>query len=1207
MRPRILEIEGLQSFRTRQRIDFDALSDNGLFGIFGPTGSGKSTILDAITFALYGRVKRAENGTQGIINIHEQQARVSFTFELTREGKRRCYRVERLYQRKKGTASQCEAKLARLIEVTEAGEIPVCDKVLDVTRTIEGLLGLTEKDFTRAVVLPQNSFQEFLLLSSKERRDMLERIFYLEEYGRELQEKLFRKMGRLRSLLDKLSGELKGYEDADDQALEQANSAMEEAAAKRNEAVMAFSQTEKRYQEAKAVWELVQEYEAILEQEQTHEALREGITLKRSLLERAVRADSLRDSIEQVRGLEEASRKAETEVAETTQRLAAAEAGLKESRDSFDNLKKEAAQEQPRLIALKARLEQAFGILQDADILKSGINHLESQLGQLKLAVREKTDAISRETAQYNKMEKELAQYGEQSASLRIDPEYRQRVQTGLTLQHESTVSAKEAVELERKAQTWQGAVRGLQLQLLEVTDAVSRQLKEIERTKAEQQSLIDRKPEDRSILEQKNDRLHGLRLAYNILEDRWNAQKELKKKQTGIEGELDALSQRLAIQKEAEQSAKQHLDSLNEDVKRLVKEQDEHIARRLSLMLKEGQPCPVCGSSHHPNPIHLEGETDTMEMDQQLERAKVCLETADKAHKEAERAVLMLEQQISSRQGQIHDIGKELSLKEEAMNLERQKLPEALRGLPLEGIQKELERMNTISLEKQRALTLWENEEKALSEQLQTQNDALNALRLKENGLAAELKTNRENLEQAEGALIEGRQEAETALRQYHDYLGGLGILDAKQELDRILDADKRLHELQNTMDGLSKAIAAKKAEISALELELRQQQGDLIRIETERTQVESQLQGLMVRIKELSGNADIQTELTSVKAKLESYDHLLKEGTAVLEQREKEYRDLESQKLVLLSRSRMLAESYAKEHDRLKGLLVEKGFEDVQAVKSAVISPERQAAYRQEIDDFDRREHYLKSQRYAIEGRLNDRRLTEDEWKAVCEAYTESAAYKEACVSGSEVARNVYETIKVKHDKWVELNKHYQEVSRKQSLYDQIQRLLRADRTKENSFIDYIAEERLRYVAAKASQTLGYMTRFKYGLELDTESGFMIRDYANGGVCRMVSTLSGGETFLTALSLALALSEQIQLKGQSPLEFFFLDEGFGTLDNGLLDNVMDALERISGSERVIGLISHVPELKSRIGRRLVISPPSPQGEGSQVLMERA
>ena len=152
----------------------------------------------------------------------------------------------------------------------------------------------------------------------------------------------------------------------------------------------------------------------------------------------------------------------------------------------------------------------------------------------------------------------------------------------------------------------------------------------------------------------------------------------------------------------------------------------------------------------------------------------------------------------------------------------------------------------------------------------------------------------------------------------------------------------------------------------------------------------------------------------------------------------------------------------------------------------------------------------------------------------------------------------------------------------------------------------LDYIAEERLRYVAAKASDTLGVMTKYKYALELDTDAGFIIRDNANGGVHRMVTSLSGGETFLTSLSLALALSEQIQLKGQSPLEFFFLDEGFGTLDNNLLDTVIDSLERLSSKERVIGLISHVPELRSRIGRRLIINPPTSQGDGSMVKIEK-
>ena len=136
---------------------------------------------------------------------------------------------------------------------------------------------------------------------------------------------------------------------------------------------------------------------------------------------------------------------------------------------------------------------------------------------------------------------------------------------------------------------------------------------------------------------------------------------------------------------------------------------------------------------------------------------------------------------------------------------------------------------------------------------------------------------------------------------------------------------------------------------------------------------------------------------------------------------------------------------------------------------------------------------------------------------------------------------------------------------------LLEQIKGLLKG-----NSFIEYVAEERLRYIAREASATLGIMTRFRYALELDSDNGFVIRDNASGGVHRPVTSLSGGEIFLTSLSLALALSSQIHLKGQSPLEFFFLDEGFGTLDNNLLDQVIDSLERISTKERMIGLISH-------------------------------
>ena len=82
MKPICLEIMGLNSFHEPQVIDFERLSETGVFGIFGPTGSGKSSILDALTLALYGTVERASNNTQGILNHAAQQLGVKFTFAL---------------------------------------------------------------------------------------------------------------------------------------------------------------------------------------------------------------------------------------------------------------------------------------------------------------------------------------------------------------------------------------------------------------------------------------------------------------------------------------------------------------------------------------------------------------------------------------------------------------------------------------------------------------------------------------------------------------------------------------------------------------------------------------------------------------------------------------------------------------------------------------------------------------------------------------------------------------------------------------------------------------------------------------------------------------------------------------------------------------------------------------------------------------------
>ena len=140
-----------------------------------------------------------------------------------------------------------------MTEVTDAGAIPLCDKATEVTRHVRELLGLNSEDFTRAVVLPQNSFHEFLMLKNSERRAMLERLFYLEEYGKLLNDRISRKLYSLRSRMDVLTGELMGYADASDEALEEAKAAMEAAEEEKRRTQKELKKLEKIYNESKEV------------------------------------------------------------------------------------------------------------------------------------------------------------------------------------------------------------------------------------------------------------------------------------------------------------------------------------------------------------------------------------------------------------------------------------------------------------------------------------------------------------------------------------------------------------------------------------------------------------------------------------------------------------------------------------------------------------------------------------------------------------------------------------------------------------------------------------------------------------------------------------------------------------------------------------------------------------------------------------------
>jgi exonuclease SbcC len=133
-------------------------------------------------------------------------------------------------------------------------------------------------------------------------------------------------------------------------------------------------------------------------------------------------------------------------------------------------------------------------------------------------------------------------------------------------------------------------------------------------------------------------------------------------------------------------------------------------------------------------------------------------------------------------------------------------------------------------------------------------------------------------------------------------------------------------------------------------------------------------------------------------------------------------------------------------------------------------------------------------------------------------------------------------------------------------------------------NGFVEFVSRRYLQNVVALANVRFQKMVRQKFKLELSAKGDFLVRDFLNNGKTRSLKSLSGGQTFQAAFCLALALSENIQRNAGVEQHFFFLDEGFGTLDSENLQIVFETLKTLRSENRIVGLISHVEELQQEM-----------------------
>lgn len=176
MLPIELKFKGLFSYQQEAIIDFKTLTANGLFGIFGSVGSGKSTILDAITLALYGNTDRLGNTNSFIMNLSSNELSSEFTFSLNEKK----YRFKVEYKRNKDGQVNNAKHIAYLLEGKDW--VPKADKTTAVKAYAEDLLELSVENFKRTVIIPQGKFSEFLTLQDSKRLDMVTELFNLNRF-----------------------------------------------------------------------------------------------------------------------------------------------------------------------------------------------------------------------------------------------------------------------------------------------------------------------------------------------------------------------------------------------------------------------------------------------------------------------------------------------------------------------------------------------------------------------------------------------------------------------------------------------------------------------------------------------------------------------------------------------------------------------------------------------------------------------------------------------------------------------------------------------------------------------------------------------------------------------------------------------------------------------------------------------------------------
>ena len=1036
MRPIKLTISAFGPYASKQVIDFEELKGRNIFVISGKTGAGKTTIFDAISYALYGEASGESRETDSL-RSHFADDNTETYVELEFELRGERYIVNRVPKQKKKRVrgDGYTEKTADATLILPDGK--VITKVKNVTDKIIEILGITREQFKQIVMLAQGEFKKLLLADSVEREGIFRKIFNTYDFEK-IQAELKDKAANLSKNRTKSKHEmeinLKNIKGEHDIVIDEyvdfplVIEKLKDLLERDNNIYKTLNEEGK---EVDNNLQVKNQEKAIIET--NNNLLKEKEIITKALEELLSKEDEYKNKAKTIIDGKNAKevKYIEDKLIETTKKLTKREEDYNLSLKNIDSL--------------KLKQEEANKLL---------------QIEESKECDREK---LSVEINNLNKLEEKIIELDSLNNKV-------------MHLKQSAENSKLQIINNKKETEELKKSKEEKELQLKDIAT--------LETKKVELESDIKAK---NKTLDEVRELFKVIRSFQNTYIEHNNKAKEYK------EFEVEY------------KKVKENYEKMDD----LYKKEQAGI---LASKLQENEPCPVCGSTNHPNKATIK---ENLKIPTK-EELKVAKENLDKLEKENLEKINNLTTLNSNKTTYLEQVNNHLSMLSATLNIDK-----------------------TFNSETAQVVKNLGTELKSVIDKLKDELlKVIDKISLKEK-IEKELNLITTTINEREQSLIK----LEESEKNY--------TTELTQNITKIDEYKKEIPENITDLKTLNNLI-----EVKTKELNISKEKLAKLRLENEN--LAKKLEGENSTSKEINKSIE--------ELKLEIANNQTNFNEAIKEQGFDNIEDYENAKLKI-----SMVEVLEKEVENYNSEL-----KLTKAKQEDIINKTKDIVF-MDITTIDEEIKSIQENKKELEGKLRDLHSIIDNNKTVL--------------------KNVEN-----------LNIEFKEIEEEYKVVGELADLANGKKAPYISFERYILASYFEDIIEAANIRLEKMTGDRFSLIRKTskskgagQKGLELEIYDNyTDSSRDVSSLSGGESFKASLSLALGLSDIVQSNaGGVSLDTMFVDEGFGTLDPQSLDNAIDSLLELQRGGRLVGIISHVEELKERIDAKLEVTSTS---KGSKV-----